>query len=165
MGVGGEATVRGLRALQQGSAELQASQEVSLLQIRTSKVFKQMSNFVGTRSPAQCRSQNQKVYRRFRTVNKIVAVFKQEVGAAKYDQAFSTLRNDPLIRFATDEGKQCSSSDSEPSRCTADSFAQTDEGIVVVMSADEYQFWTVMRTMHCPLLLNYSHYQPYAQPF
>ena len=124
-----------------------------------------MSNFVGTRSPAQCRSQNQKVYRRFKTVNKIVAVFRQEVGAAKYDQAFTTLRNDSSIRFAIDEAKQSSSSDSEPSRCTVDSYAQTDGGIVVVMNAEEYRFWTVMRTMNYPVLLNYSHYQPYAQSF
>lgn len=135
------------------------------MQIRTSKVFKQMSNFVGTRSPAQCRSQNQKVYRRFKTVNKIVAVFRQEVGAAKYDQAFITLRNDPLIRFAVDEAKQSSSSDSEPSRCTVDSFSQTDEGIIVVMNSEEYQLWTLMRTMNYPLLLSYSHYQPFVQPF
>ncbi len=134
------------------------------MQIRTSKVFKQMSNFVGTRSPAQCRSQNQKVYRRFKTVNKIVAVFRQEVGAAKYDQAFITLRNDPAIRFAVDEAKQ-SSSDSEPSRCTVDTFAQTDEGILVVMNAEEYQFWTAIRAINCPLLLGYSHFQHFAQSF
>jgi hypothetical protein len=124
-----------------------------------------MSNFVGTRSPAQCRSQNQKVYRRFKTINKIVAVFRQEVGAAKYDQAFSALKNDPSIRFATEEAKQSSSSDSEHSRGTSEGSAQTDGGFVVVMSAEEYQLWTAMRAMGCALAMSYSHFGLYSQPY
>lgn len=123
-----------------------------------------MSNFVGSRSPAQCRSQNQKVYRRFKTINKIVAVFRQEVGAAKYDEAFATFKNDPSIRFATEEAKQSSNSDSEHSRGTSEGSAQTDEGFVVVMSAEEYQLWTALRTMSCPLLLSCPHYAFYPQP-
>jgi hypothetical protein len=124
-----------------------------------------MSNFIGTRSPAQCRSQNQKVYRRFKTINKIVAVFRQEVGGAKYDQAYSTLKNNPSIRFATEEAKNnSSSSESEPSRCTVDSFSQTDAGYVVIMNAEEYQLWSMMRANY-QLVFNYSRYNPYSQSF
>lgn len=39
-----------------------------------------MSNFVVTRNPTQCRSQNQKMFRRYKTLHKIVMEFKKEFG-------------------------------------------------------------------------------------
>lgn len=46
-----------------------------------------MSQFIKTRNPSQCRSQNQKVYRRFKTTKKVVAAFKGEYGANRFNEA------------------------------------------------------------------------------
>ncbi len=61
-----------------------------------------MSHFIGSRSPAQCRSQNQKVYKRFRTLTRIVAEFKKEIGEQPFREAYAQLAQDPKIRFITE---------------------------------------------------------------
>lgn len=45
--------------------------------LRTSKVFKQMSVFIGTRSSVQCRSQNQRLFRKYKNIRNIVNSFKE----------------------------------------------------------------------------------------
>ena len=60
-----------------------------------------MSNFIETRNPSQCRSQNQKMYKRFKTVNKIVAEFKKEIGEEKFDEEYQKLIVEPSIKFYT----------------------------------------------------------------
>jgi hypothetical protein len=44
-----------------------------------------MSNFIVTRTPSQCRSQNQKMYKRYKTINRIVNAFKQEIGKNTFE--------------------------------------------------------------------------------
>jgi hypothetical protein len=43
------------------------------------KVFKQMSVFIPTRTPDQCRSHHQKIQKAFQTVDKIIRVFKKKI--------------------------------------------------------------------------------------
>lgn len=69
--------VRRIHPLQPRPPKLTITKKVLPSLYRASKIFKQMSLFVKTRNPSQCRSQNQKVYRRFKTTRKIVSVFKQ----------------------------------------------------------------------------------------
>ena len=70
-------SICGLYPFQQGNAEFQTAEKVNFHLFRASKIFKQMSQFIGTRCPSQCRSQNQKMYKRFKTVNRIVTEFKK----------------------------------------------------------------------------------------
>lgn len=108
-----------------------------------------MSQFILTRSPSQCRSQNQKMYRRFKTINKIVALFKAELGPAAFDTAYADLSSDPLIRFVT-EGESKSSSgtgDSQEVGRVGSSCGTQTEGAVVVMSTAEMQQWEMFRYM------------------
>lgn len=80
-----------LYPLQQKSSFVQASKKVLFFISRTSKIFKQMSRFIGSRSPSQCRSQNQKVYKRFRTLTRIVAEFKKEIGEQPFREAYAQM--------------------------------------------------------------------------
>lgn len=61
-----------------------------------------MAFFIRTRTPAQCRSQNQKIYKRFRTISRIVAEFKKEFGESQFQEAYSRLSSDPTIKFMTE---------------------------------------------------------------
>lgn len=61
-----------------------------------------MALFIRTRTPAQCRSQNQKIYKRFKTISRIVAEFKKEFGESHFQEAYSRLSSDPTIKFMTE---------------------------------------------------------------
>ena len=61
-----------------------------------------MSHFVASRSPAQCRSQNQKMYKRFKTITRIVNELKKETGEENFSEAYQRLCKDPLIKFVTE---------------------------------------------------------------
>ena len=82
------------------SSKLQRRYFISYL--RASKIFKQMSNFIGTRNPSQCRSQNQKMYKRFKTVNRIVTEFKKEIGEENFETQYRELSEEPSIKFYTE---------------------------------------------------------------
>ena len=82
------------------SSKLQRRYVYSLF--RASKVFKQMSNFIQTRNPSQCRSQNQKMYKRYKTVNRIVSEFKKEIGEENFETAYNELRLQQNIKFYTE---------------------------------------------------------------
>ena len=93
---------------------------------RTSKVFKQMSDFIGTRTSVQCRSQNQRLFRKFKNFRNIVSTFKADYGREKFDRDYRSICETPGIKFKTELenllGNQV--------KMTAEKSIQTDEPIV-----------------------------------
>lgn len=83
------------------SPNLNAGKDTS---IRTSKVFKQMSAFIATRSPTQCRSQNQKMLKRCGTSSRVVNRLRSELGVEYFEGRYRELVNYPLINFVRDAG-------------------------------------------------------------
>ena len=88
--------------LQPRSPQTQTTTKVFTISSRTSKVFKQMSEFVNTRTSVQCRSQNQRLFRKFKNFRNIVAVFKAEYGRERFEVDYEEATKLPGIKFKTE---------------------------------------------------------------
>ena len=60
-----------------------------------------MSEFVGTRSPVQCRSQNQRLFRKFKNMRTIIAAFQKDYGKARFEHEYKVVSQEAGIRFRT----------------------------------------------------------------
>lgn len=47
-----------------------------------------MSEFVGTRTSVQCRSQNQRLFRKFKNLRSIISIFKSEYGKERFEREY-----------------------------------------------------------------------------
>lgn len=63
---------------------LQREKEVTILTFRATKIFVTLANFLGTRTPRQCRSHFQKLMTKFRKINKIRAHYESILGPLEY---------------------------------------------------------------------------------
>jgi hypothetical protein len=127
--------VHRIHTFQPRPPKLTSAKTVLRLLHRASKIFKQMSLFVKTRNPSQCRSQNQKVYRRFKTTRKIVSAFKQEYGAEKFELTFKELTKDPSIKFHTYSDKNAcvnTTKSLESNKGTTEAAIQTESSGIFV---------------------------------
>ena len=68
---------------------LQSKEESKFkIKIRSEKIFKSLSTYMGNRTPAQCRSHYQKMIMKFKTIAKLKKHFKQNVGEDLYNESF-----------------------------------------------------------------------------
>lgn len=85
--------------VQSAATALQTQNEVNLLLFRENKFFKQMSMFIETRNPIQCRSQCHKLLRKHKTFYNAIAHFKEELDLEEYDNFYKIYSKSDLIRF------------------------------------------------------------------
>jgi anti-sigma-K factor RskA len=61
-----------------------------------------MSEFVLTRTSVQCRSQNQRLFRKHKNFRNIITAFKAEYGKERFESNYQELTRDPKIKFKTE---------------------------------------------------------------
>ena len=85
--------------VQQATVTFQTQNEVRFHLYRENKFFKQMSMFIETRNPIQCRSQCHKLLRKHKTFYNAIAHFKEGFDLEVYDNIYKTYSKCDLIRF------------------------------------------------------------------
>jgi|JI9StandDraft_2_1071091.scaffolds.fasta_scaffold1541313_1 hypothetical protein len=61
-----------------------------------------MSDFIETRTSVQCRSQNQRLFRKFKNFRTIISAFKEEYGKDKFEADFKEICKHPGLKFRTE---------------------------------------------------------------
>jgi hypothetical protein len=61
-----------------------------------------MAVFIGSRSSVQCRSQNQRLFRKYKNIRNIVNSFKEEYGRDRFDEQYDQITANPAIKFKTE---------------------------------------------------------------
>ena len=61
-----------------------------------------MSEFIGSRTAVQCRSQNQRLFRKFKNFRNIISTFKAEYGRQRFDKEYREISNTSGIKFRTE---------------------------------------------------------------
>lgn len=64
-----------------------------------------MALFIGSRTSVQCRSQNQRLFRKYKNIRNIVASFKEEYGRDKFEEDYSLICDHNAIKFRTEYEK------------------------------------------------------------
>ena len=82
-----------------------------------------MSDFIETRTSVQCRSQNQRLFRKFKNFRTIISAFKEEYGKERFEADFKEISKLPGIKFKTELEKIAERQDRE----TTDQATQTEE--------------------------------------
>lgn len=70
---------------------LQGTSQVSPRPWRSTRIFKSLSSFLGTRTPRQCRSHFQKIMNKFKKLNKVKQHYQQLLGAFNYSERLEEL--------------------------------------------------------------------------
>lgn len=79
--------------------QLQTQNQVEFTSFRENKFFKQLSIFVVSRSPIQCRSQCYKLLRKHKTYYNIISNFRNAEASPDFNLIYENLRHDPSIKF------------------------------------------------------------------
>lgn len=88
-----------LFGLQSTLTQLQTQNQVDFTLFRENKFFKQLSIFVVSRSPIQCRSQCYKLLRKHKTYYNIISNFRNAEANPDFNLIYENLRQDPSIKF------------------------------------------------------------------
>jgi len=94
-----------LHRVSQGEDAFQIKTKVTINLFRVSKLYKEMSKFIGTRNALQCRSHHQKLEDRYLYPNKIIANFKQHNNLTLYGklkQKLEDLQNNNSVLTSSD---------------------------------------------------------------
>jgi hypothetical protein len=64
-----------------------------------------MAVFIASRTSVQCRSQNQRLFRKYKNIRNIVASFKEEYGRDRFELDYRAACDFPAIKFRTEYEK------------------------------------------------------------
>lgn len=81
----------------------QAAEEVRPHLSRTLRIFKQMARFVESRSSVQCRSQHQKLMKKFKTTARILLNYEEKTGAERLKRACLLYCKHPEVKYIARE--------------------------------------------------------------
>lgn len=89
-----------------------------------------MSDFIETRTSVQCRSQNQRLFRKFKNFRMIVSAFKEDYGRERFDADFKLVSYLPGLKFKTDFERMVERNE----KATVSQYTQTEEEEAVVVA-------------------------------
>lgn len=81
----------------------QTTKKVFITLLRTLKIFKEMARFIDTRNSIQCRSQNQKLIKKHKSINKILKSYIESVGQEEFSKLCLSYAKHPHVKYIIDE--------------------------------------------------------------